>query len=551
MLSQFHDDRIRPSSHFKFIRCVDKKIDRQTNLYSANNGINYFLKKYGSDDQAENSCDMREFLIRELYFGPLYQAALGENYAPNISLVYDQTKFLETGAEAAPSLMKTRGHTGLNTLDGIYLASQSLGDFTNLIGLQIERFKFFKASEMLLSLTLFGEKDWNQGNILVINNKLGKVDHGWSGALRYSNLTAMISFMLRQALKYDLLLMDLDIDDFAKSLNHLVAIFDDANLTHYKQTLSNYLQRLGDEVSNNPKSVINSRYYFPSTQNEKHLKRGSLEKDASHFLDNLDKEIKRTLKFVHELKEIFNNVKEDIEVHDFKVKGNNWLILLWFKIVEPQVYQEVLSENASQCALTLALMKSAAPLMHGLSTKILSRKSKSRQTNYAHQRLACLKQTADGLLKAIEKNEAYDEKLVKAAISHVESHLSYDLLWNHPEIFQTLKYQLISNFSREQLKASQALTIHERLAMLKSIEITISSDVIQVFVVVGDAVFNLCKDSAFTRFELGYLAATYAFKELYPQKDIPLFSMEQGAKWLIYYFFDFKEPAKHEAVSFG
>lgn len=514
-------------------------------------GKNYYTKLNLSVYQSGVFFDRRAYFLRELYFGPLYQVLLSGEKAPSISVIYDQNKFIPIGGEAEPQLKRMSGDDSEDIFDGLAICSQELKSFEPLKKLDAYYYsKLEGAASLILAMTFLGEKDWNPYNLMFdADGNLGKVDHEWSGGVRYSDLTNMISFMLRQALKYHFMFTNLNFEEFEKSLNNLTDSITQNNLAGYTSSFLDALRGLDVDVKKSQKVAIEDRYYIPSCSDGKNTKKVTHFDTVEAFLKNIETNILRNHEWLSLLKFHFKKMKEEMAAVNFKVVDNNWLVLLWFKISDQKIYKEILEHNLGYGALTLAELTQAIPFKHGL-LQVPAIKPLSRQTSYAPQKLFCLAQTARYLRREYKNRELEheDEERIQNVILATASPLEFGI---RPQDYGNLNQDRIESFAREMLRASQERTVIERLEMLRSVELCLDSRIIDIYSIVGKAVFECGQNKNFSQFELGYLAATYAFKQFVPDADIPLFKMVQGSNWLKRYFFNVDSQNVSNEISFG
>lgn len=556
MLSDFFDTSLRPLKWFKRSETIVMREDRATFLYVGQNGKIFYTKKYSSGSCNQDFRDRREYFLREIYLSGLYRAVLGGNKAPNISLVYDQVKFLAIGGEAEPALKRLGGDDTYDTFDGFLIASEELKGFHELVKLHSSEYsKLRGAASLILTMTFLGEKDWNANNIMFDDKlNLGKIDHGWSGAVRFNNLSAFLSFMLRQALKYNFMYMNLDMEEFSKALDRIIELFTPENLEEYKQNFLNHLKRLDIDPNNKLRVQLRDFFYMPSVDSDKkHSTHRNTFQTIEDFITDLNKQYLKNINELVLLRQRLSEIMKEIDDNQFKVVENNWLILLFLRVSNIAAYESVLKENLEQGALHLALLHDLSPLKHALLTQVPSKKIPNRQTCYSSQRLLCLTQTAKNLFDFIERKGV--DELQETAFREMLLKASAPLDFNNLFVFTLSKLQLrnpcISQFARELLRASQELSLVERISMLKSIELCSDSRLIKTYVTVGQAVSQCGQNKKFSSFEMGYLAATYAFKQLFPNKEIPRFKIEDGEKWLKSYFFEVKTTNGINSTSAG
>ena len=550
MLESYLNRSAKPNDFFAKSENVSNT-KRYVGLSQGLDGKNYYTKHNLSGYQSGAFFDRRACFLRELYFGELYQVLLGGEKAPSISVIYDQNKFIPTGGEAEPQLKRMSGDDSLDIFDGIAICSQELKGFTPLKKLDAYNYNNLEdAASLILAMTFLGEKDWNTYNIMFdADGNLGKVDHEWSGGVIYSDLTNMMSFMLRQALKYHFMFTNLSFEEFEKSLNHLTDSITQNNLAGYTSSFLDALRGLGVDVKKSQKVAIKDYFYIPSCSDGKNTKKVNSFDTVEDFLKNVEVNILRNHKWLSLLKFHFKKMKEEMAAVNFKVVDNNWLVLLWFKISDQKIYKEILEHNLGYGALTLAELTQAIPFKHGL-LQVPAIKPLSRQTCYAPQKLFCLAQTARYLCREYKNRELEkkDEERIQNLILSTASPLEFGI---RPQDYGNLNKDRIENFAREMLRASQELTVIERLSMLRSIELCFDSRIINIYSTVGKAVFECGQNKNFSQFELGYLAATYAFKQFVPDADIPLFKMVQGSNWLKGYFFNVDSQNVSNEISFG
>lgn len=179
--------------------------------------------------------------VNEYIYGDIYKKLLF-NRTPDVQLVVDDADILNQGvyvvrADGEKTPRDIQSIQASSVAKNIVITSRELSDFREIQDVNVNEIKGFE--KVLAACLILGENDYHTGNIGLINigtteepnYVAAKIDHGYSGSLKYDTLDDMMNDMVvrfrdnnydkHQSIKLDAKELKRDIDTMVATLEGL------------------------------------------------------------------------------------------------------------------------------------------------------------------------------------------------------------------------------------------------------------------------------------------------------------------------------------------